>query len=126
MAILSKDAILGADDIKTEDIEVPEWGGSVRVAVMSGAARDRFMELNTGKDIPASLFQARLLASTVVDESGGLLFSVDDVEALRNKSRTALDTLSEAAMRLNGLKAEAVEDAAKNSEAAQSGDSGSN
>ena len=29
--ILNRDAILGAQDIPTEDIPVPEWGGSVRI-----------------------------------------------------------------------------------------------
>ena len=38
MALLTRDEILAADDIKTEDVEVPEWGGDVRVSVMS---RDR-------------------------------------------------------------------------------------
>ena len=31
MTLLSKTAILTANDLQTEDIEVPEWGGAVRV-----------------------------------------------------------------------------------------------
>jgi hypothetical protein len=42
MAILSKAAILAANDKKTINIEVPEWNGSVVIRVMSGTERDRF------------------------------------------------------------------------------------
>lgn len=126
MTILSKDAILGANDIKAEDVTVPEWGGSIRIAVMSGRARDQFLALNSTKEEGYSLFQARLLAATVVDESGNLLFTADDIETLRGKSRIVLDQLTDVATRINGMNAEAVGDATKNSEAAPSGDSGSN
>jgi hypothetical protein len=31
MTLLSKSAILCANDLQTEDVDVPEWGGAVRV-----------------------------------------------------------------------------------------------
>jgi hypothetical protein len=31
MTLLSKSAILCANDLQTEDVEVPEWGGVVRL-----------------------------------------------------------------------------------------------
>jgi hypothetical protein len=127
MALLSKAAILEAVDLKTEDVEVPEWGGTVRVSVMTGTARDRFMELQAegGEKTPVSLFQARVLVSCVVDDSGALMFEPEDVEPLRQRSKAALDRVVEAAMRLNKIGADAVEEEVKNSDAAQSGDSGS-
>jgi len=36
MAILSRDAILGSDDLKKEVVSVPEWGGEVVIATMTG------------------------------------------------------------------------------------------
>ena len=42
MTYLSRDTILQREDIKTEDVEVPEWGGTVRVRGMSGVERDAF------------------------------------------------------------------------------------
>ncbi|WP_423192979.1 hypothetical protein [Cupriavidus sp. H18C2] len=128
MALLSKAAILEAVDLKTEDVEVPEWGGTVRVSVMTGTARDRFMELQAEggeKKTPVSLFQARLLVSCVVDDSGALVFGPEDVEPLRQRSKAAIDRVVDVAMRLNKIGADAVEDEVKNSGAAQSGDSGS-
>jgi len=42
MSLLSKTAILAANDLKSEDIEVPEWGGAVRVRSFTGRERDAF------------------------------------------------------------------------------------
>ena len=42
MTLLSKTAILTANDLQTEDVEVPEWGGAVRVRSFTGRERDAF------------------------------------------------------------------------------------
>ena len=125
MTTLSKDAILAANDTKAETISVPEWGGDVRIAVMSGLARDRFVEMQNDGQTGYSVFQARLLATTIVDDAGNLLFTVEDVDKLRGKSRTVLDRLTQEAVRINGMSVEAIEREEKNSDADPSGDSGS-
>lgn len=125
MSLLTKDAILGASDIQTEDVPVPEWGGTVRICVMSGLARDVFISGEGKPDAGFSDFQARLLVATAVDAAGERIFEPDDVERLQAKSRTVLDRLTAVAMKLNGLGPQAQEDIAKNSGAAPSGDTGS-
>ncbi|CAJ5371276.1 Uncharacterised protein [Burkholderia pseudomallei] len=131
MPILSKDnkgAILGAAHLKTESVDVPEWGEGVSVIVseMSGLARDAFYaKKEAKKDMPISESQAALLVATVVDESGAPVLDEADVESLRAQSTTALDRIVAVAVRINGLQANAADDAAKNSAAAPSGDSGS-
>ena len=40
--LLNKEQIRQAADIQTQDIEVPEWGGTVRLKSLTGAERDRF------------------------------------------------------------------------------------
>ena len=45
MALLSKADILGCNDIPTELVEVPEWGGSVKVRGMTAGERDRFDDM---------------------------------------------------------------------------------
>ena len=42
MTLLFKTAILAAQDLQTEDVEVPEWGGAVRVRSFTGRERDAF------------------------------------------------------------------------------------
>ncbi|CAJ8938790.1 Uncharacterised protein [Burkholderia pseudomallei] len=131
MPILSKDnkgAILGAAHLKTESVDVPEWGEGVSVIVseMSGLARDAFYaKKEAKKDMPISESQAALLVATVVDESGAPVLDEADIESLRAQSTTALDRIVAVAVRINGLQANAADDAAKNSAAAPSGDSGS-
>ena len=42
--VLSKEQILQADDLKTETVEVPEWGGDVLLRELRGRERDAFEE----------------------------------------------------------------------------------
>lgn len=118
--ILTKDQILEASDLKNEPVEVPEWGGSVLVRTMTGADRDAFessmiTEQPDGTRKPnMSNLRAKLVALTVVDETGNRLFDVSDIDRLALKSASALERVFAAAQRLNGLGAQAEADAAKN------------
>lgn len=128
MSLLSKSAILGASDLKHEDVPVPAWGGTVRIRTMTGEERDEFRaSIATGGDagVPVGKFSAALLVATCVDENGDRLFSAEDMAALHAKSGSSLDAPAAVAMRLNGLIDGAVEAAEKNSVSGQSGDSGS-
>ena len=127
---LSRDEILGADDIAYTEVDVPEWGGSVRVGAITGAARDRWelFLLNNrdagGKQIGANI-RATLVAECAVDDEGKMLFTAADVVALGDKSGAALDRVFAAAKRHNRLSAADIEDLEKNSESDPSEDSGS-
>ena len=113
MALLGRDQILGAVDLEHVDVDVPEWGGTVRVRMMTGAERDAFEAATVvrhGKKVETNLanIRARLVALCVVDEKGERLFSEADAEALGKKSGAALGRVFEAAQRLNGLTEEAA------------------
>lgn len=123
--MLTREQILGADDLKSEVVDVPEWGGSVRVSMMSGVARDAFQTSIQDSDKSISYFQNSLIVATVVGDDGAPLFAMSDLTALRAKSAAAVTRVANVAERLNGFGAKAVETAEKNSEAAPSGDSGS-
>lgn len=119
MALLTKDQILGAQDLSFEDVAVPEWGGTVRVKMLTGAERDAFEAstiIRRGKRVDVNMVnvRARLVSLTVVDEKGGRLFSEGDVEALAKKSSAALNRVFEAARVLNGLTEEAAGEAEEN------------
>lgn len=115
--MLTKEQILSADDAKFEDVEVPEWGGTVRVATMSGYARDRFEAsiVNRGGTPNIDNVRAKLVAASVVDAKGNLLFNENDIIALGKKNCKALDKIFEVSQRLNGIGQSQVEDMAKNS-----------
>ena len=40
--LLNKEQILNADDLTFEDVEVPEWGGTVRIRCLESTERDEF------------------------------------------------------------------------------------
>lgn len=122
--MLTKDQILGALDTAPKSVDVPEWGGAVNIAVMSGIARDAF-NASLKKEQSNSAFIGNLLVATLVDDAGTQIFTADDVGALQQKSAAVTARLAEVSMELNGLAIGAKDAAAKNSEAAPSGDSGS-
>jgi ABC-type branched-subunit amino acid transport system ATPase component len=117
MKRLSKNDILSADDLKHEDVEVPEWGGTVTVRTFTGDERDKFEASLIGPDGKAKAtlagVRAKLVSLTVIDEKGELLFSEADVGKLGRKSAKALDRVFSAAQKLNGL-SKADVDALKN------------
>lgn len=128
MAYLTRDAILQADDLLVEDVEVPEWGGVVRVRGLTGAERDAFeseiVELRGKKArLNTQNFRAKLAARSVVDEDGQRLFSDHDAQLLGQKSAAALQRVFEVAQRLSGLSETDVEELIGNFDEGQSGDS---
>ncbi len=128
---LSKEAILAVDDVHFEDVSVPEWGGMVRVKSLTGSERDGLeasMIEGKGKNANVNLanLRAKLVARSIVDESGNRIFEDADIASLGRKSAAALNRVYEVAQRLSGITQEDVDELTKNSEAAQSAGSGSN
>ena len=111
MAVLNKEQILSVDDLLRQEIEVPEWGGSVYVRVMSGSERDAFEARFVGGANAAALadIRATLAALAVCDANGKRLFTDAEVKVLGAKSAKALDRIFEVACRLNGIRQEDIE-----------------
>lgn len=96
MALLTRDQILKAQDLPSEDVPVPEWGGTVRVRALTGAERDAFEQSiveQRGRSARMNLqnLRAKLVALTVVDEEGNRIFSDSDAKLLGKKSALALN-----------------------------------
>lgn len=116
MSLLSRDSILSANDRTTKDVEVPEWGGTVRVQSLSGRERDKFessmikMRGNKREENLENL-RARLCVLCMVDESGQRMFNdKEDVIKLGNKSAKALQRVFDAAQEINGMTESDVEE----------------
>ena len=119
---LTKEAILNTDDLKTETVPVPEWGGDVIVRTMSGTERDAYEQAifeRNGKDSKFNMdnMRARLCAGCIVDDKGACLFSAQDAAELGKKSGKVLDRIYTVATRLCGMSAEDIDTLAKNSKA---------
>ena len=131
MALLGRKQINDADDRRWEDVDVPEWGGEVRILGLSGTARNAYekslVQLGPNGSVQRVNLEnatARLLQACLVDENFELLYP--DKEGLAEvgaKNGAVLQRLHKVAQGLSGLGKSAVEDAAGNSEAAPSGSS---
>lgn len=112
--MLTRDQILAATTLKTEVVEVPEWGGDVLVSAMTGTARDAWEQSIVSKGGGIENVRAKLVAATLVDTDGMPLFTAKDIAALGRLSSAALDRVAKVAQRLNGLTADDLEDAKGN------------
>ena len=117
-AYLCRDDILKASSLKTEDVEVPEWGGVVRVRELRGRERDEWeasLAVQRGQKMVPDVanMRAKLVARSVVDDDGEPVFSQQDVNALGELSAAALDRVFEVASRLSGLNPADLEEMGK-------------
>lgn len=127
--MLNRDEILSHSDLRKETVPVPEWGGDVVVIEMSGEARDAWEVSLTKRGPGYNIVNARakLVAATVSDENGKLLFQdSEDVEKIGRLSSVALDRICAVAQRINGLTRAELKEAEGNSAADPSGNSISN
>lgn len=126
--LLTRAAILAAEDIQFTDVECPEWGGVVRVRNLTAEARGEFikqsMEIRNakGKNKDAIDYdvETKLVAMTAIDADGARIFSDDDVKLLAKKSSAPLVRCAKAAQKLSGLQPDAADEAGKDFEETQS------
>lgn len=112
---LTKEQILAADDRRTIELDVPEWGGSVLLAVMSGTERESFeREWTNTEEKLVPQYKLKMLRRCLVDSAGAAAFTDADLDALGKKNAIVLDRLFTECMKLNGFQKDAVEEAAKN------------
>lgn len=125
--LLSRDDILKADDLETEDVPVPEWAPKgtpdpsvcvVRLRMLTGTERDRFERMmneaqtstNGSKKKNLENFRARMVSMCAVDEDGGRLFNAADIAVLGTKSAKALSRVFDKCQEMNGVTPSDIED----------------
>jgi len=109
--LLTAEQILGADDREERVIEVPEWGGSVRVRAFSKAEEHRMRKLAMVKnEVDTCRMQMLMVITGMVQPK----LSLDQIEALSHKSQAAIDRILLVLMDISGMKREAVDDAKRN------------
>lgn len=110
--MLDRDSILNVVDLKPEVVEVPEWGGSLYIRMLTASERDKFEAscVGTGKKQNLTNIRARLVVLCACDEAGERLFTDGDAEALGRKSAAAVDKVFGACSKLNGFSSQDIED----------------
>ena len=128
LPVLDRDAILKSKDLtETVEVPVPEWDGSVRLAMLNGAQREQLEDLlaKAQKGQHNYLIRATVAALSIVGEDGARLFKDSEIPALAKKSFVALDRIFDAALALNQMRQSDLEDEVGNSAADRNGVSGS-
>lgn len=123
--MLTRDQILATEDLTTEKVKVPEWGGSVIIRELTGTERDAWESSIVKADAKGNItfnsknMRARLLSIVAVDEKGKQLFTSKDIEALGAKSAKIVDRLFQVAQRVSALTNKDIEDLESKSTADQ-------
>lgn len=121
-----REKILGATDIAIESVYVPQWGVTVNVRGLNGRQRSILLQdaVNArGKVDLGKMYPQLIVLSCYDPEDNTPVFTEGDFDAVAEKSGAALEVIAKVAMRLSGLDGEEAE---KNLEETQSGDSTSN
>lgn len=132
MALLSRNQILEAKDIKTKDIEVKEWGGTIRIKQLSAKEyNDITMNMVNIRKMAAKQLSFKkdenledainelaiknkkilLIIKSVVDENMKPLFTEADMELLYQKNTNVIDRII---AEIEELNADSIEETKKN------------
>jgi len=116
MALLNRNQILEAKDIKTKVIPVPEWGGDIMIKQLSAkeynditmnmvnirkmAAKQLSLKKNSDENLEDAINELAiknqkilLIIKSVVDENMKPLFSEADMELLYQKNTNVIDRI---------------------------------
>lgn len=101
MAILSKAAILSADDRRYDVVSCPEWGGEVRVRGLTAYEQGYVTKL-IGDDKKNEV-GIKVVQFGCVDENGDRIFNSEDIKQLQTKSYAAIERVGKRILQLTGL-----------------------
>jgi len=108
---LSRDDILQTQGIRTDEVDVPEWGGKVLVRELSATEVTQIgfgMADGEGKKIKVDLaklgeYIPHILAWCIVDENLDSVFDLDSVKRLASKSVAPVQRIIAKIMDLSDL-----------------------
>lgn len=137
MALMTREQILTAPDIETEDVDlshIPGWG-TVRIKDLTAGERDKLeqsivverTETVNGKPVKKQVLRdnvrATFCAACIVGEDLRPLFTKQDIAQLGQKSARALDAIFTIIRKRNGISEDDVAELEGNSAGDQSDDS---
>ena len=112
--MLGRDEILAVDDLKTTVVEVPEWGGCVKVRELSAGERGHVessilaldvngnMSLRDGADVRGTMCDV-VYKAAIKDDDTPLFVNASDLKRLTGKNANAIQRIYDAVMELSGV-----------------------
>ena len=118
---LTRDQIVSEHPLRVQDVDVPEWEGSVRIRELGALEAEQFWagivkDRGPKGDGTPPNFRARLLVECIVDDDGKRMLQAGDEDVLANKSSAVLQRLFDVACELSGITEAEIEEIAGNSE----------
>jgi hypothetical protein len=93
MKLLSKNDIIQAEDVVFEYVDVPEWGGKVKLYAMSLSEHIGFEKLKATDGSINGEQIVFVLSNGIRDEDGNKLFTKEDAKALLKKNTSVVSRL---------------------------------
>jgi hypothetical protein len=111
---IGRDSFLSQKPTRTREVDIPEWGGIVRVKALSGAERDaieqkQFDQGRRSTRVTVAGFRARLVVFGVIDEEGNRIFNESDLPAINEMDGSVIDRIATAVSELSGYTPAEVE-----------------
>ena len=105
-----RELILQVNDTPLEPIEIREWGCTVYIKALTGTQRNQLL-----KDIQKKTgsMYGYAMASSLCDQDGKQLFTIEDIDALNEKNGKVLERLASYIVKLNAIFGEAIDEAKK-------------
>lgn len=100
--MLSLADIMNAPDHKTIEVDVPEWGGTVRVRTLSIGEREAW-EQQSKEALDKGQLYAGFVALCMVDADDKRIVPEDQIEFFARKAAGPMKLVFDAAQKLNGL-----------------------
>ena len=120
--LTSADAILQAEDFVFDEVDCPEWGGTVRIRSLSGGQR---VVLRKAVDAGRNDIDEMLCVMAIVDEDGNRVLHQNQIGELGKKNTAVITRIANRVLEISGMKdrGAAIAEAEKNSEEMESDDS---
>jgi hypothetical protein len=106
MALTREQILASKQDRKPVACDVPEWGGTIYVRVLSARDQMALSEMTKPAEMPI-----RILLHTIVDDEGRRILQDEDFEALAEESFPIIMRVFAFAAKLNGFSNKELESA---------------
>lgn len=100
---LTREAILTKRPVRMQAVEIPEWGGTVHVRVLTGRERDAWEEECANAKGSLANIRARLAVRVCCDDQGNALFKPADAADLGQQDGAALARIFDVAIKINRM-----------------------
>ena len=120
--LTTADAILQASDFIFDEIDCPEWNGTVRIRSLSGGQR---AVLRKAVDDGRNDVDEMLCVMAIVDQDGNRVLNQNQIAELGKKNTAVITRIANRVLEISGMKDrdKAIENAEKNSDPMESDDS---